>query len=416
MELIENALQLLVTFLGFCLAWLCYRKHQKQAYFLLLCFYGCFALGVLYWTLYLLLFDTTPQVFYVSEFGWVASVIFMRILQATLSTPEERAFRCRRAWLAPAFGVPLLAFYCIFGDILSNLIWCGMMIWLSFCAIRGLVYANGQTGAARNMRYFHIGVLCFAFAEYLLWTAGCFWPNTSPDSPAFWCDILLTLAIFGLLPAKKGGGGMTYIENIFICMVSPLLVAALCMGRRQLRFFLFCIAGMGVCLLSAYINTFLAAVCRADALAATAEIAPVVEEMMKLLPLVFYLLVFEPEGDKIKAAAITVALAFATFENVCYLIQNGADRFSFIFFRGFGTGAMHVLCGLIVGGGLAYTWQRTWLKIAGTCGLLGAAITLHAIYNLLIAYGGAAQYIAYALPVLLVAAGRLSAFRLSRGK
>ncbi len=49
---------------------------------------------------------------------------------------------------------------------------------------------------------------------------------------------------------------MTYIENIFLCMVSPLLVAALCMGRRQLRFFLFCIAGMGVCLLSAYINTF----------------------------------------------------------------------------------------------------------------------------------------------------------------
>ena len=199
-------------------------------------------------------------------------------------------------------------------------------------------------------------------------------------------------------------------------MVSPLLVAALCMGRRQLRFFLFCIAGMGVCLLSAYINTFLAAVCQADALAATAEIAPVVEEMMKLLPLVFYLLVFEPEGDKIKAAAITVALAFATFENVCYLIQNGADRFSFIFFRGFGTGAMHVLCGLIVGGGLTYTWRRTWLKMAGTCGLLGAAITLHAIYNLLIAYGGAAQYIAYALPVLLVAAGRLSAFRLSQRK
>ena len=69
---------------------------------------------------------------------------------------------------------------------------------------------------------------------------------------------------------------MTYIENIFLCMVSPLLVAALCMGRRQLRFFLFCMAGMGVCLLSAYINTFLAAVCQADALADTAEIAPVV--------------------------------------------------------------------------------------------------------------------------------------------
>ena len=207
---------------------------------------------------------------------------------------------------------------------------------------------------------------------------------------------------------------MTYIENIFICMASPLLVAALCMGRRQLGFFLLCIAGMGVCLLSAYINTFLAAACRADALAATVEIAPVAEEIMKLLPLAFYLLVFEPEGGKIKSAAVTVALAFATFENVCYLIQNGADSFSFIFFRGFGAGAMHVLCGQIVGGGLAYAWQRTWLKIAGTCGLLGAAITLHAIYNLLIAYGGAAQYVAYALPALLMAAGKLYAFRFTR--
>ncbi len=203
---------------------------------------------------------------------------------------------------------------------------------------------------------------------------------------------------------------MTYIENVFLCMVSPLLIAALCTGRRQIRFFLFCIAGMGVCLLSAYINTFFAAIYQADTFAATVEIAPVVEEVMKLLPLVFYLLVFEPETENIRPAAITIALAFATFENVCYLIQNGADRFSFIFFRGFGTGAMHVICGLIVGGGLAYAWQRTWLKIAGACGLLGAAITLHAIYNLLIAYGGAAQYIAYALPVLLVAVGKLPAF------
>ena len=189
---------------------------------------------------------------------------------------------------------------------------------------------------------------------------------------------------------------MTYIENIFICMASPLLVAALCMGRRRLRFFLFGVAGMGVCLLSAYINTFLAAVYQVDALAATVEIAPVV---------------FEPEAERIKPAAITAALSFATFENVCYLIQNGAGRFSFIFFRGFGTGAMHVLCGLIVGGGLTYAWQRTWLKIAGTCGLLGAAITLHAIYNLLIAYGGTAQYIAYVLPVLLITAGKLRIFR-----
>ena len=206
---------------------------------------------------------------------------------------------------------------------------------------------------------------------------------------------------------------MTYIENVFICMASPLLIAALCMGKRQTKFFLFCLAGMGASLLSAYINTFFAALYGADNLAATAEIAPVVEEVMKLLPLLFYLLVFEPKAEQIRITAVMVALSFATFENICYLIQNGAGHFSFIFFRGIGTGAMHVICGAIVGGGLAYVWQRTWLKIAGTCGLLGAAITLHAIYNLLIAYGGAVQYTAYLLPVVILAAGKLIARRLT---
>ena len=203
MELIENLLQLLVTFAGACLAGFAYWKSRAQKYFLLFCFYGCFALGALYWTLYLLLFGATPRVFYVSEFGWVASMIFLRILQATLSGPDERAFRCRVVWLAPLVGVPLMVFYCTYGDILSNLIWCGMMIALSFCSIRGLAYARRQTGAARDMRHFHTAVLCFAASEYLLWTAGCFWQNDSLASPAFWCDILLTLAILGLLPATR---------------------------------------------------------------------------------------------------------------------------------------------------------------------------------------------------------------------
>ena len=55
MELIENLLQLLTTFIGALLSGIACRKSGRQAYFLLLCFYGCFALGALYWTLYLLL-------------------------------------------------------------------------------------------------------------------------------------------------------------------------------------------------------------------------------------------------------------------------------------------------------------------------------------------------------------------------
>lgn len=201
MELVSNLLQFIVTLLGFCLSGIRYLQGRKQAYFLLTCFYGCFTLGSLYWTLYLLLFSETPQVFYVSEFGWVSSVIFLHILQYVLSSAEERGLPCRKSLLALLIGVPLCVFYCTFGDILSNLLWCGMMIVVSYHAIRGLVYARTQTGAARTMRYFHIGVLCYVSAKYALWTTGCLWPGDSFFSPSFWMDVLLTFCLFALLPA-----------------------------------------------------------------------------------------------------------------------------------------------------------------------------------------------------------------------
>ncbi len=193
---------------------------------------------------------------------------------------------------------------------------------------------------------------------------------------------------------------MTYIENVFVCIAAPLLLAFLCMGKKYFRFFLFSLAGMGACLLSAYINTFFTIYYNTNAFYASVEIAPVVEETIKLLPLLFYLFVFEPDTKEIKMAILIVSVGFATFENICYLIQNGADNFMFLFFRGFGTGAMHVINGAIIGYGMIYVWPRNWLKLAGTLGLLCIAIAFHGIYNLLIAYGGYVQYIAYAMPML----------------
>ena len=203
MEVISNLLQAAVTLLGFFLGGIRYLKSRKQEYFLLTCFYGCFFLGSFYWTMYLLLFSKTPQVFYVSEFGWVASVIFLYLLQYTLSSAGERRFLTRKALIAPLIGIPLCVFYCTFGDVLSNLLWCGMMIVISHHSIRGLAYAYTQTGTARELRHFHIGVLCYTAVEYALWTSGCFWSGASISSPYCWFDFLLTLCLLALLPATK---------------------------------------------------------------------------------------------------------------------------------------------------------------------------------------------------------------------
>ncbi len=193
---------------------------------------------------------------------------------------------------------------------------------------------------------------------------------------------------------------MTYIENIFICLAAPLLVAVLCLKEARRRMVIFLLAGMFSCLLSSYISTFIAIVLHADRLSASLEIAPVVEEVMKLFPLLFYLLVFEPRIREASGSMLMIAVGFATFENVCYLTTNGAAQAFHLLIRGFGTGAMHIVCGALVSVGLFYLWDRLWLRAAGTVGLLGLAITFHGIYNILVSQTGIAAWIGYLIPMV----------------
>lgn len=200
---------------------------------------------------------------------------------------------------------------------------------------------------------------------------------------------------------------MIYLENVFICITAPLFIAMLCTVKRRRPVFAFLIVGMGMCLLSAYINTFFAKLYDADITQATVELSPVIEETMKLLPLLFYLLVYEPARREARNANLFIAAGFATFENVCYLIENGTSQLLFLLMRGFGTGAMHIVCGAIVGYGLFYVWKLPWLKIAGAFGLFCIAITFHSIYNLLLSVGGIAQMVGLLIPVFTVLTGIL---------
>ena len=134
----------------------------------------------------------------------------------------------------------------------------------------------------------------------------------------------------------------------------------------------------------------------------TSEITPVCEEVMKLLPLLFYFLIFEPEKKQVTSAALALSVGFATFENACYLTENGASQFSFLLIRGISAGAVHILCGILIGCGMAYVFYHRWLRLTGTIGLVGACIILHASYNLLITADGIWRRIGYVFPSLLI--------------
>lgn len=198
---------------------------------------------------------------------------------------------------------------------------------------------------------------------------------------------------------------MIYMENIFVCLAAPLLIAVFLIKGEARRFVAFFLLGITACILSAYINSFFAGAAADNGYAslttaqAVVRITPVCEEVMKALPVFFFIALWNPERNNIVAVAFAVGLGFATFENCCYITQYGAQDFLFALVRGFSAGVMHTICAAIIGYGLALVHGRGRLTMPGAFALLCASSTFHAIYNLLSAASGAWRTAGYLMPV-----------------
>ena len=193
---------------------------------------------------------------------------------------------------------------------------------------------------------------------------------------------------------------MSYnIENIFICLAAPFLIAALGTNTGNRRNYLFIVLGFVCCVISAYLNTFFSVIYNAQDTSAVLEISPVIEETVKLLPLLFGLIVFELQPKEGGNIIFNIAVGFATFENVCYLLENGTGNLFYLFVRGFSSGAMHITCAFIIGYGLRVFRRPAALRAAGIFGLLCVAITFHATFNMLMKTDGIIKQLGYAIPI-----------------
>ena len=195
---------------------------------------------------------------------------------------------------------------------------------------------------------------------------------------------------------------MMYIENIFALVAAPLIACLFCVRGKPRIAVAGLLVGMTACLLSAYVSSFIAQLIELDTVRAAVEIAPTVEEIAKFLPLLFYLVVLDPEETDVDLAFIMVAVGFATMESAFYLGESGISHPITLLLRGLGTSMMHVACGVVVGFGLVHAWRRPWLRAAGTFGLLCLAMAYHGIFNLLVAAGGAAHVFVIVLPLVTI--------------
>ncbi len=194
---------------------------------------------------------------------------------------------------------------------------------------------------------------------------------------------------------------MIYAENVLVFLVAPMTVGLFFLKGETRGFIAMFLVGAVACLLCTYVNTFVTALA-SDVEESVIRLTPIVEECMKALPLLFCFVVFQMNQDDIWKAAVSLGIGFATFENCCHVIMNGADSFSYMLIRGFAAGIMHVICAMIFGYSLMLLHTRRYILALGAFSAICMCITYHSIYNLLVSSYGTWQTLGYIMPLVTI--------------
>ena len=175
---------------------------------------------------------------------------------------------------------------------------------------------------------------------------------------------------------------MIYI--LFISISIPLLLMALLMEKKARLPISFMIIGIFVSVFASEVNGLLSNLLSMDTYSMTVIIAPVSEELLKALPVLYYAIVISDKRERLFTASMAIGIGFALLENAYFLLNS--DNFTIIIaiIRAFGAGLMHGMCTLLVGVGISFVKKKRKLFAVGTFGLLSTAIVYHGIYNILI--------------------------------
>lgn len=191
---------------------------------------------------------------------------------------------------------------------------------------------------------------------------------------------------------------MVYI--IMICLVFPLLLLMPMLNKASRLLLGFVLSGMILAVCAYEINSLLCYVFQMSGQELSIKAAPIVEEILKALPVLFFAVFVNDEKKQILQFAMAVGIGFAILENTFLLITYMEQvNIGWAIVRGISTSLSHGICTLIVGCGIIFVRKQKKLFYTGTFALLTAAMTLHAIFNLLIQ--SSYSYVALALPIVI---------------
>ncbi len=174
------------------------------------------------------------------------------------------------------------------------------------------------------------------------------------------------------------------IYMLFVSISVPILLMSLLVEKKARLPVTFMFIGIVVSLFAAEVNGLLSKGLSMDLYSLTVIVAPVSEELLKALPILYYAIVISDKRERLFTASMAIGVGFAILENAYFLIHYADFNMLSALIRAFGAGLMHGMCTLLVGVGISFVKKKRKLFAVGTFGLLSTAIVYHGVYNILV--------------------------------
>ena len=168
-------------------------RHRNRSLLILSLAYACFAMGTIYYVLYLVIIGIWPQVFYVAEISWLAAWLFY--LSAQILRTE--GMKCRFSLSAGAAAACLAAVAFLDHDFGPSY-FVSALFALTAGAIMYLSVSHIQNGSLYRKRDFFM-IIC-VMLQVLLYLVSDFTHDYTRFQLYYAVDLALTLSMAALLP------------------------------------------------------------------------------------------------------------------------------------------------------------------------------------------------------------------------
>ena len=192
-ELIDNCFQVAALFCAALAAIAAALRHKDRRFLILALFFVCVSMGTLYWVLHIFIFGDVPQVFYVSEFSWLAAYLFLLSFQMVRTDRVRPFFSLPSLACALLTAAVVLAFRMFGPSYFVSAAFAGVASAIVYLAVWRL-RCRGGGGLIDCWLLLCVGL------QLLLYVVSVFMQDYTRFNLYFAVDITLTLSFAALLP------------------------------------------------------------------------------------------------------------------------------------------------------------------------------------------------------------------------